>query len=121
MLELKRAALEADKDLNAGEVDTLEEARKVVRDLRQKTRAQAQQLLAWRRAYKTQVISIYPRGCPNFTIQAFNTFVSFLGATHIETATREGRPTEGPFLKTTAIRIQTDKEAKRHLNDAEYA
>ncbi|VEN35077.1 unnamed protein product [Callosobruchus maculatus] len=34
--------------------DTLEDARKLVRDLRQKTRAQAQQIMAWRRAYKMQ-------------------------------------------------------------------
>lgn len=36
-------------------IDNLEEARKLARDLRQKTRAQAQQILAWRRAYKMQV------------------------------------------------------------------
>lgn len=36
-------------------IENLENAQKLVRDLRQKTRAQAQQLLAWRRAYKMQV------------------------------------------------------------------
>ncbi|CAH1974979.1 unnamed protein product, partial [Acanthoscelides obtectus] len=38
--------------------DTLEDARKLVRDLRQKTRAQAQQILAWRRAYKMQELLV---------------------------------------------------------------
>jgi hypothetical protein len=37
------------------DIDSLEDARKLARDLRQKTRAQAQQILAWRRAYKMQV------------------------------------------------------------------
>lgn len=37
------------------DVENLEEARKLVKDLRQKTRAQAQQIMAWRRAYKMQV------------------------------------------------------------------
>ncbi|KAF5280682.1 hypothetical protein FQA39_LY05330 [Lamprigera yunnana] len=39
------------------EVDSAEalvEARKLIRDLRQKTRVQAQQIIAWRRAYKMQ-------------------------------------------------------------------
>lgn len=40
---------------SALEVDNLEEAKKLVRDLRQKTRAQAQQIMAWRKAYKMQV------------------------------------------------------------------
>lgn len=34
---------------------TIEEARKIIRDLRHRYRAQAQQLLAWRRAHKIQV------------------------------------------------------------------
>lgn len=58
MMEVKRTVLEGDKEMNGGDIETLEEARKLVRDLRQKTRAQAQQLLAWRRAYKTQVGTI---------------------------------------------------------------
>lgn len=37
-------------------IENLDDAQKLIRDLRQKTRAQAQQLLAWRRAYKMQVI-----------------------------------------------------------------
>ncbi|XP_008191243.1 uncharacterized protein LOC657955 [Tribolium castaneum] len=36
------------------DIDNLEDARKLARDLRQKTRAQAQQIIAWRRAYKMQ-------------------------------------------------------------------
>lgn len=40
---------------STGDVDNIEDARKLVRDLRQKTRAQAQQIMAWRRAYKMQV------------------------------------------------------------------
>ncbi|XP_060523548.1 uncharacterized protein LOC132700334 isoform X2 [Cylas formicarius] len=34
--------------------ENLDDARKLVRDLRQKTRTQAQQIMAWRRAYKLQ-------------------------------------------------------------------
>ncbi|XP_057656650.1 uncharacterized protein LOC130894090 [Diorhabda carinulata] len=40
------------------EVDSFEEAKKLVRDLRQKTRAQAQQIMAWRKAFKMQEIMI---------------------------------------------------------------
>ncbi|XP_022906612.2 uncharacterized protein [Onthophagus taurus] len=40
------------------DVETLDDAQKLVRELRQKTRAQAQQLLAWRRAYKMQELLI---------------------------------------------------------------
>lgn len=42
-------------DMDVADVESIEDARKLVRDLRQKMRAQAQQLLAWRRAYKMQV------------------------------------------------------------------
>ncbi|KAJ8972270.1 hypothetical protein NQ317_018297, partial [Molorchus minor] len=41
-------------DMASSDVENLEDARKLVRDLRQKTRAQAQQIMAWRRAYKMQ-------------------------------------------------------------------
>lgn len=37
-------------------VSSLEEARKVIRDLRERHRAQAYQILAWRRRVKHQVI-----------------------------------------------------------------
>lgn len=37
------------------DVESLEEARKITDNLRQKMRIQAQQLLTWRRAYKIQV------------------------------------------------------------------
>lgn len=37
------------------EIQNLEDAQKLIKELRQKTRSQAQQLLAWRRAYKMQV------------------------------------------------------------------
>jgi hypothetical protein len=40
------------------DIDSLEDARKLARDLRQKTRAQAQQILAWRRAYKMQELLV---------------------------------------------------------------
>ncbi|XP_028149739.1 uncharacterized protein LOC114343127 [Diabrotica virgifera virgifera] len=43
---------------SALEMDNLEDAKKLVRDLRQKTRAQAQQIMAWRKAYKMQEIMI---------------------------------------------------------------
>ncbi|CAG9860820.1 unnamed protein product [Phyllotreta striolata] len=43
---------------SALEVDNLEEAKKLVRDLRQKTRSQAQQIMAWRKAYRMQEIMI---------------------------------------------------------------
>ncbi|XP_063906360.1 uncharacterized protein LOC135125014 [Zophobas morio] len=42
----------------SSDIDSLEEARKLVRDLRQKTRSQAQQILAWKRAYKMQEMLI---------------------------------------------------------------
>ncbi|KRT86623.1 hypothetical protein AMK59_2751 [Oryctes borbonicus] len=58
IMEARRLGLEGDKEMSTSDVENLEEARKLVRDLRQKTRAQAQQLLAWRRAYKTQELLI---------------------------------------------------------------
>ncbi|KAG5886473.1 hypothetical protein JTB14_026733 [Gonioctena quinquepunctata] len=46
-------------DMSTGsDMDSLEDARRLVRDLRQKTRAQAQQIMAWRRAYKMQELLI---------------------------------------------------------------
>ncbi|XP_074025608.1 uncharacterized protein isoform X2 [Leptinotarsa decemlineata] len=46
-------------DMSTGsDVDSLEDARRLVKDLRQKTRAQAQQIMAWRRAYKMQELLI---------------------------------------------------------------
>ncbi|XP_017775678.1 PREDICTED: uncharacterized protein LOC108562017 [Nicrophorus vespilloides] len=38
--------------------ESLEDARKLIKDLREKSRAQAQQILAWRRAYKMQEVLI---------------------------------------------------------------
>ncbi|KAI4459267.1 hypothetical protein MML48_6g00004712 [Holotrichia oblita] len=58
MMDSKRFGQELEKEMSASDIENLEEARKLVRDLRQKTRAQAQQLLAWRRAYKTQELLI---------------------------------------------------------------
>lgn len=47
--------------------ESLEEAKKTVRDLRQKTRSQAQQIMAWRRAYKMQVGNkLYEVSGPSF-------------------------------------------------------
>ncbi|CAH1176224.1 unnamed protein product [Phaedon cochleariae] len=43
---------------SASDVDNLEDARRLVRDLRQKSRTQAQQIMAWRRAYKMQELLI---------------------------------------------------------------
>lgn len=59
MMHSKRFSQDLEKEMSASDIENLEEARKLVRDLRQKTRAQAQQLLAWRRAYKTQVRIIF--------------------------------------------------------------
>lgn len=39
----------------SSDAETLEDARRLTRDLRAKTRQQAQQIMAWRRAYKMQV------------------------------------------------------------------
>ncbi|XP_031334738.1 uncharacterized protein LOC116164681 isoform X2 [Photinus pyralis] len=41
-------------EVDATDVDGLDESRKLIRELRQKTRAQSQQIIAWRRAYKLQ-------------------------------------------------------------------
>lgn len=41
--------------MSNSEVSSLDDARRIVRDLRLKMKSQAQQLLAWRRAYKMQV------------------------------------------------------------------
>lgn len=38
------------------DIENLEDARRLVRELREKMRSQSQQLLAWRRAYKMQVM-----------------------------------------------------------------
>lgn len=42
-------------DMTTSDPEGQEDARKLVQELRQKTRAQAQQIMAWRRAYKMQV------------------------------------------------------------------
>ncbi|XP_066156322.1 uncharacterized protein [Euwallacea fornicatus] len=42
----------------SSDAETLEDARKLIRDLRAKTRQQAQQIMAWRRAYKMQELFI---------------------------------------------------------------
>lgn len=47
----------SDEQMNS-DVETLEDARKLVRDLRAKTRHQAQQIMAWRKAYKMQDLFI---------------------------------------------------------------
>lgn len=47
----------SDEHMNS-DVESLEDARKLVRDLRAKTRQQAQQIMAWRRAYKMQELFI---------------------------------------------------------------
>lgn len=47
-----------DTPMSTPDIESLDEARKLVRDLRQKTRAQAQQIVAWRRAYKMQVNNV---------------------------------------------------------------
>ncbi|KAK5649740.1 hypothetical protein RI129_000769 [Pyrocoelia pectoralis] len=41
-------------EMDATDVEGLVESRKLMRELRQKTRAQSQQIIAWRRAYKLQ-------------------------------------------------------------------
>lgn len=48
-------ATAANETEGASDIENLEDARKLVRELREKTRTQSQQLLAWRRAYKMQV------------------------------------------------------------------
>ncbi|XP_019768692.1 uncharacterized protein LOC109543421 isoform X2 [Dendroctonus ponderosae] len=42
----------------SSDAETLEDARKLIRDLRAKTRQQAQQIMAWRKAYKMQELFI---------------------------------------------------------------
>ncbi|KAL1491593.1 hypothetical protein ABEB36_012167 [Hypothenemus hampei] len=42
----------------SSDAETLEDARKLIRDLRAKTRQQAQQIMAWRRAYKMQELFV---------------------------------------------------------------
>ncbi|XP_050308779.1 uncharacterized protein LOC126745107 isoform X2 [Anthonomus grandis grandis] len=48
----------SDEQVNISDAETLEDARKLIRDLRVKTRQQAQQIMAWRRAYKMQELFI---------------------------------------------------------------
>ncbi|XP_076252287.1 uncharacterized protein LOC143191262 isoform X2 [Rhynchophorus ferrugineus] len=54
---LKPHSNPSDEQMNS-DVESLEDARKLVRDLRAKTRQQAQQIMAWRRAYKMQELFI---------------------------------------------------------------
>ncbi|XP_049820650.1 uncharacterized protein LOC109598832 isoform X2 [Aethina tumida] len=60
VLEMDRTPTESSSGdiASTGDVDNIEDARKLVRDLRQKTRAQAQQIMAWRRAYKMQEVFV---------------------------------------------------------------
>ncbi|KAJ8949560.1 hypothetical protein NQ318_016191 [Aromia moschata] len=59
VLEIEQTPTESSSgDMASSDVENLEDARKLVRDLRQKTRAQAQQIMAWRRAYKMQELLI---------------------------------------------------------------
>lgn len=40
----------------SSDIENLEDSRRLVKELREKMRSQSQQLLAWRRAYKMQVM-----------------------------------------------------------------
>lgn len=59
VLDIEQVSLKASQGdiMGSGcvEIDNLDDARKLVRELRQKSRTQAQQIMAWRRAYKMQV------------------------------------------------------------------